>query len=121
GRIMWKTSRGYTEGQHGADRTLLVGGVYGALTDQQKAADWYRKAAERGNPDAQFNLGVMYEQGRGVPQSAQQGYVWLSVALANGCSEQERAMKLRDALATQLSSRQLAEAQKLAATYFEQY
>src|SRR5690554_4550176 len=32
GRIMWKTSRGYTEGQHGAGRTLLVGGVYGALT-----------------------------------------------------------------------------------------
>src|SRR5690606_16630888 len=32
GRIMWKTSRGYTEGQHGAGRTLIVGGVYGALT-----------------------------------------------------------------------------------------
>src|SRR5690554_5269586 len=29
---MRKTSRGYTEGQHGADRTLIVGGVYGALT-----------------------------------------------------------------------------------------
>src|SRR5690554_1335271 len=29
---MRKTSRGYTEGQHDADRTLLVGGVYGALT-----------------------------------------------------------------------------------------
>jgi len=29
---MRKTSRGYTEGQHGADRTLIVGGVYGAFT-----------------------------------------------------------------------------------------
>src|SRR5690606_27678577 len=35
GRIMWKTSRGYTEGQHGAGRTLIVGGVYGALTADQ--------------------------------------------------------------------------------------
>ena len=34
---MWKTSRGYTEGQHGAGRTLLVGGVYGALTHNQQA------------------------------------------------------------------------------------
>src|SRR5690606_2831921 len=32
GRIMRKTSRGNTGGQHGADRTLVVGGVYGALT-----------------------------------------------------------------------------------------
>ena len=29
---MRKTSRGYTEGQHGAGRTLIAGGVYGALT-----------------------------------------------------------------------------------------
>src|SRR5690554_6211769 len=34
---MWKTSRGYTEGQHGAGRTLLVGGVDGALTDDLRS------------------------------------------------------------------------------------
>ena len=34
GRIMRKTSRENAGGQHGADRSLLVGGVYGALTNK---------------------------------------------------------------------------------------
>src|SRR5690606_17660176 len=39
GRIMRKTSRGNTGGQHGADRTLVVGGVYGALTNNPHFTD----------------------------------------------------------------------------------
>src|SRR5690554_2517435 len=35
GRIMRKTSRENAGGQHGADRTLIVGGVYGALTTER--------------------------------------------------------------------------------------
>src|SRR5690606_11505846 len=49
---MWKTSRGYTEGQHGAGRTLLVGGVYGSLTilgqTQQPVGDQGILAAQPG-------------------------------------------------------------------------
>ena len=33
-----------------------------------EAVKWYREAAERGYPAAQFNLGVFYETGQVVPQ-----------------------------------------------------
>lgn len=34
--------------------------------DQQEAARWYRMAAERGYPPAQYRLGSLYEKGDGV-------------------------------------------------------
>lgn len=34
--------------------------------DDDKAVNWYRKSAEQGHPNAQFALGYMYENGRGV-------------------------------------------------------
>jgi len=38
-------------------------------TDFQAALKWYRKAAARGDPDAQNSLGQMYEDGEGVRQN----------------------------------------------------
>ena len=43
-----------------------------ALYEQQDfpaAAAAFRKAADQGKPDAQFNLGLMYLKGEGVPQN----------------------------------------------------
>ena len=37
--------------------------------DEAMAAQWYQKAAEQGNAEAQFFLGWMYDSGRGVPQN----------------------------------------------------
>ena len=37
--------------------------------DYAEAVRWYRETAEVGEPEAQYNLGVMYNFGRGVPQS----------------------------------------------------
>src|SRR5215471_13607511 len=37
-------------------------------TDYQEALKWLRRAAKRGDPDAQNGLGKMYENGEGVPQ-----------------------------------------------------
>jgi TPR repeat protein len=42
-------------------------GIRGAMLeddDRAQAAEWYRKAAEQGNADAQFALGMMYITGR---------------------------------------------------------
>ena len=36
--------------------------------DDAEAVKWYRLAAEQGTADAQYNLGVRYAKGRGVPQ-----------------------------------------------------
>ncbi|MDA0238165.1 MAG: hypothetical protein O3B03_06590, partial [Proteobacteria bacterium] len=40
--------------------------------DDAKAVKWYRRAAEQGNAKAQYNLGLMYDNGQGVPQDYQE-------------------------------------------------
>ncbi len=37
--------------------------------DYREALKWLRRAAEHGEQNAQNSLGVMYEEGEGVPQS----------------------------------------------------
>ncbi len=48
------------------------------------AASWYRKAAEAGNPDGMYNLGLMYVDGRGVKRDQQQAIAWYRKAAALG-------------------------------------
>jgi TPR repeat protein len=36
------------------------------LRDAAEAARWYRKAAEAGSAEAQYNLALLYDRGRGV-------------------------------------------------------
>ena len=55
--------------------TLSVGTKKGCLTKE-----WYTKAAELGDDDAQFNLANMYLEGRGVKQDTAQAVKWLSRA-----------------------------------------
>jgi TPR repeat protein len=40
---------------------------WGVPQDYAQAAIWYRKAAEQGSAEAQFNLGLLYDNGLGVP------------------------------------------------------
>ena len=39
-------------------------------------ANWYRKAAEQGGADAQYQLAEMYHRGHGVPQDSKQAARW---------------------------------------------
>ena len=43
-----------------------------------------REKAEAGNVDAQYALGLMYAEGRGIQQDEIQAYVWLSRAIEQG-------------------------------------
>jgi TPR repeat protein len=43
-----------------------------------------QQAAENGDIDAQFRLGIAYATGRGVPQNDQQAAVWFEKASAQG-------------------------------------
>jgi hypothetical protein len=45
---------------------------------------WYRKAAEQGDADALNNLGVMYDNGRGVPQDHAEAVKWYRKAAEQG-------------------------------------
>lgn len=47
-------------------------------------AEYYRKAAEQGNADAQYNLGVCYDNGEGVTQSYEEAVKWYRLAAEQG-------------------------------------
>ncbi|WP_341534326.1 hypothetical protein [Oceanisphaera pacifica] len=66
----------------------------------------------------QNNLGTMYANGEGVPQSLKQAYAWWSVAAASGHT---KAKKNRDIAAKELTPKSLSEGQALAVEYFEKY
>ena len=46
-----------------------------------------RKAAEQGDADAQFNLGLMYDIGKGVPQDYQEAVKWYRMAAEQGYAD----------------------------------
>jgi len=49
-----------------------------------EAVRWYHKAATQGHTAAMFNLGVMYEHGRGVDQSDGEAFAWYQEASDGG-------------------------------------
>src|ERR1043165_56419 len=55
-----------------------------------------RPQAEQGDANAQYNLGLLYDNGLGVPQDKVRAYMWLSLAAAQG---RESAAALRDLIA----------------------
>jgi len=54
------------------------------LRDPGGARVWLRKAAEQGHIDAQFELGVLFARGDGVPQSYHRAADWLRLAAGLG-------------------------------------
>ena len=59
-------------------------------TDAQgyrEAFGWFQKAAERGHPPAEYNLGLMYEEGQGVEQNPLKALELIRQAAASGHAE----------------------------------
>ena len=52
--------------------------------DHAQALVWSRKAAAQGDAFAQFHLGFMYADGKGVPQDDAQALVWFRKAAEQG-------------------------------------
>jgi TPR repeat protein len=48
---------------------------------------WYRLAADQGNADAQFYLGLLYDNGKGVPQDYAEAVKWLRKAADQGLAD----------------------------------
>ncbi len=68
---------------------VILGNFYregrpGFPIDNRIAAKYYRMAALKKNPEAQFTLAEMYKQGAGVPQDNIQAYVFYSLAYNGG-------------------------------------
>ena len=75
------------------------------------AVKWYRKAANQGLAYAQFNLGVMYYEGRGVPVNNVRSYMWVS----------KDATENLDVVKKQMTPAQIGEAQALASEWWEKH
>ena len=45
---------------------------------------WWRSAAEQGDVDAQYNLGIMYNNGQGVPENKAEAVNWYRLAAEQG-------------------------------------
>jgi len=71
----------------------------------------YRLAATQGDASAQFNLGVMYANGDGVPQDDVKAYLWFNLVAVLGDAD---GIKNRDTVANEMSQEQMAQAQKSA-------
>ena len=56
----------------------------GVKQDYKEVVKWFRKAAEQGLAQAQFNLGGMYAIGRGVPLDFAVALKWLQLAAEQG-------------------------------------
>ena len=56
---------------------LFATGDWTGPRDVVRAAEWYRRAAERGHADAEYNLGFMYLLGEGVQTDPDEGLRWL--------------------------------------------
>ncbi len=52
--------------------------------EMNEAVTLFQKAAEIENPNAQYNLGTMYQFGHGVPQNYGEAAKWFKKAAANG-------------------------------------
>ena len=72
---------------------------------------WFRLAAAQGIALAQFKLGFMYKAGEGVPQDYVQAHKWFNLAASRG---NPSALARRIEISQEMSSEQIAEAQKLA-------
>ena len=63
----------------------------------EKAAKWYRKAADQGFAEAQFDLGLMYAYGLGVTQSYPKAAKWWRKAAEQGYAMAQRMLERLEA------------------------
>jgi TPR repeat protein len=83
----------------------------GVPQDDKTALKWYTLAAEQGNALAQNNLGLMYYNGQGVLQDYVYAHMWWTIAAASGHKD---ASENRDIVAKEMTSTEIAKAEKLA-------
>jgi TPR repeat protein len=96
---------------------------HGVPQDYAQAAVWYRKAAERGDADAEEGLGELYRNGQGVPQDYAQAYFWLDLAADDrlDAPAAKDASQNRDSAASVLAPADLSAAQQRARKWFEDH
>ena len=79
--------------------------------DYATALKEWRPLAGQGHVDAQYNLAVMYDNGKGVLQHNVRAHMWYNIAAANGA---EKAGEWREKRAGLMTSADISKAQSMA-------
>jgi TPR repeat protein len=88
---------------------------FGVPQAYDAAADLYQRAAVQGDPFGQCRLGLIYDKGHGVPQNVILSYKWLDIAAAHATKrDRDYFLRLRNAVASKMTSVQIVEGQRLA-------
>ena len=90
---------------------VMYGNGHGVPQNYAEAVKWFRLAADQGDADTQYSLGLMYTKGEGVPQDYVRAHMWFNLSAAQG---NQVAAGERDHFAKRMTPAQIAEAQKLA-------
>jgi TPR repeat protein len=61
-------------------------------SDYKQAIHWYKLAAERGDIESQYNLGVMYRNGEGVAQNFEEATHWYKKAAEQGDAQAQHIL-----------------------------
>lgn len=77
----------------------------------RRSDSWRERAADHGEVDAQYDMGLMYSTGHGVDPDYVVAHKWFNLAAAQGNRE---ARSHRADLARDMSPIEIARAQKLA-------
>ncbi len=67
-----------------ARENLSIGEKYYHKKDYKSALKYFKKSAKQGDADAQFNIGYMYSQGKGVTRDKTQAIKWYTKAAEQG-------------------------------------
>jgi peptidoglycan hydrolase-like protein with peptidoglycan-binding domain len=102
------TSAGASHGDYNAGSSAFNVGNY------TRAYQEFKQSADAGNSLAQFMMGRLYAEGRGVVEDNMAAYMWYDLAASSGNSH---AIAARDSVAAQLDADELDRAQELAAQW----
>lgn len=80
--------------------------------DYETAFREWRPLAERGEAISQFNIAILYSQGRGVARNYIRSYVWFTLAALGG---HDKALQYRAGLIPLMSRTNIIEAKRLLA------
>jgi TPR repeat protein len=68
---------------------------FGTQSNFDKAAYWYRLAADQGHAEAQFELSDLYSQGKGVPRDQTEAFKLTKAAATQGFTKAATALGWR--------------------------
>ena len=80
--MLQRAESGNIEAQYWLGACYATGDI--VEKDEEKAMEWYTKAAEKGYAEAQYNLGTIVIQGEGTEKDIEKGLWWMEQAFLNG-------------------------------------